>query len=121
MHLLRKISALFALFLPRQGLSSAEEIGKLEFNKWISKHNKEHYHQNQKEYQKRLNIFQNNANVVQRHNYAYEKGLTSYAMSLDSPFSDFTDEEFHSLYLMDSQNCSATHTSSGPLQFKNTE
>lgn len=120
MHLLRKISVLLVLSLVQQELSSAEEIGKLEFNKWISKHNKEHYHQNQKEYQKRLNTFQNNANIVQRHNDAYEQGLTSYAMSLDSPFSDFTDEEFHSLYLMDSQNCSATHTSSGPLQFKNT-
>lgn len=119
--MLSKISALLALSLSQQELSSAEKIGKLEFNKWISKHNKEHYHQNQKEYQKRLNIFQNNANIIQSHNDAYEQGLTSYAMSLDSPFSDFTDEEFHSLYLMDSQNCSATHTSSGPLQFKNTE
>ena len=33
-------------------------------------------------------------------------------MSVDGPFADLTDDEF---YLMEGQNCSATHTSPGPV------
>jgi len=62
------------------------------------------------EYERRLEIFIENSNKVDRHNEAYERGYTSYAMTLsESPFADVTDEEFRSLYLMEDQNCSATH------------
>lgn len=37
-------------------------------------------------------------------------------MTLASPFADLTAEEFASSFLMEGQNCSATHTSSGPLR-----
>jgi cathepsin H len=69
------------------------------------------------EYDYRLSIFEANAASVINHNDVYQRGLTTYTMSLDGPFADLTDQEFESLYLMEPQNCSATHTSSGPLPY----
>ncbi len=87
---------------------------RLSFQAWAEKHEK--IYGNDVEFQKRLDIYLANAEIVERHNQAFEKGYTSFAMTMDSPFSDLTDEEFHSTHLMESQNCSATHTSSGKLQ-----
>jgi len=68
--------------------------------------------ENLEEYERRLDIFIGTSEKVDRHNDAYQRGYTTYAMTLlDSPFSDVTDEEFRSERLMASQNCSATHTS----------
>lgn len=70
------------------------------------------------EYSFRKGIFRQNAATVANHNAAYEEGYTSYTMSVDGPFADLTDDEFQSLYLMQPQNCSATHVSSGPVPRK---
>lgn len=71
---------------------------------------------NLEEYERRLEIFIGTSEKVHRHNEAYERGYTTYAMTLlDSPFSDVTDDEFRSLYLMESQECSATRTSSSEI------
>ena len=71
------------------------------------------------EYFHRLSIFETNYHKINKHNQAFKKGYTSYRMTLDNEFAIFTDDEFTSLYLMESQNCSATtHTSSGTLQLR---
>jgi len=64
----------------------------------------------------RLSVFATNLQTVERHNAAFERGHTSYAMSLEGPFADLTDTEFETTYLMSKPNCSATHTSSGSVQ-----
>jgi hypothetical protein len=91
-----------------------EESSKLSFDDWVQKHRK--VYADDFEYQKRLNVYLANTKIVERHNQAYKIGYTSFAMTMESPFSDLTDTEFHSTHLMESQNCSATHTSSGKLQ-----
>jgi len=95
-----------------------DRILKFEFDAWMQLHGKSYdetststhvQEKKNEEYERRLSIYRKNSNVVTRHNNAYESGETMYAMSLfNSPFSDLTDEEFTSLYLMNSQNCSAT-------------
>eukprot|EP00980_Cylindrotheca_fusiformis_P007759 scaffold1648_cov115-Cylindrotheca_fusiformis.AAC.14 len=107
-----------SLLILSQSFSKADEaqLGtKDHFHLWMETHGKSY--DDGLEYQNRLSVFQSNAEVVVRHNQAFEKGYTSYAMSLlGSPFADLTDAEFESSYLMDSQNCSATtHVSSGNL------
>jgi hypothetical protein len=82
------------------------------FDGWLERHDKAYF---ETEYQKRFTIFHQNHALVQKHNAAYDRGYTSYTMTIDGPFADTTDEEFAALYLMDSQNCSAT-TSSGKLR-----
>ena len=65
------------------------------------------------EYERRLEMFATNAKKVKRHNKAFEAGFTSYKMTVDdSPFADLSDEEFRLGYLIESQDCSATHVSS---------
>lgn len=68
--------------------------------------------------QRRLAIYTANAALVAAHNAAYERGWTLYQMTLDGPFSDWTDDEFQQKFLMTTpQNCSATtHRSSGRLR-----
>ena len=86
------------------------------FDIWLERHSKPYtVESDPTEYTRRLAIYATNFNIVRRHNAAYERGFTSYVMSVDGPFADLTDEEFSSLYLMEGQNCSATHTSSGPV------
>ena len=70
------------------------------------------------EYIKRYEIFKTNFHKIQKHNEAYKLGYTSYKMTIDNEFGDMTDDEFTSKYLMESQNCSATTTttSSGKLR-----
>lgn len=86
------------------------------FDAWLERHSKSYTaDSNPTEYNHRLAIFAANLNIVQRHNAAYKRGYTSYAMSVDGPFADLTDDEFSVLYLMEGQNCSATHISSGPV------
>mmetsp|Transcript_14342 Transcript_14342/g.16989 ORF Transcript_14342/g.16989 Transcript_14342/m.16989 type:complete len:412 (+) Transcript_14342:71-1306(+) len=104
------------------------------FNKWLKQHNKSYRHPSVEvvtdsyndtpstegkqhdaevdEYERRLDIFVTNSKKVERHNEAFQKGYTSYAMTVsESPFADLTNEEFRSVYLMEEQNCSATHKS----------
>mmetsp|Transcript_17748 Transcript_17748/g.26887 ORF Transcript_17748/g.26887 Transcript_17748/m.26887 type:complete len:385 (-) Transcript_17748:168-1322(-) len=87
----------------------------IDFNGWLKLHEKS-YHSTE-EYIKRIGIFHENQAVVERHNAAFEDGLTSYSMTMDSPFADMSADEFASSYLMESQHCSATtHRSSGRLR-----
>lgn len=82
------------------------------FDAWMVNHGKAY--KDQSEYDQRFQNFLMNAKVVDTHNEAYDKGYTSYAMSLNSPFADMTDAEFEASHLMAWQNCSATtHPSSG--------
>ena len=116
---------LLACVLPVLSAASPEiqssSVGKFQasrhFDVWLARHSKSYeYSADPTEYDRRLSIFATNLGVVQRHNAAYEAGHTSYAMSVDGPFADLTDEEFTALYLMEGQNCSATtHVSSGPV------
>jgi cathepsin H len=85
----------------------------LDFEQWSSLHEKSY--PSAKEIDLRRAIFEANAGIVHRHNQAFQQGWTSYAMTLASPFADLTADEFASIYLMDGQNCSATHRSSGSL------
>lgn len=85
----------------------------IDFEGWVEWHGKSY--PSADEFALRHEIFLANAQVVERHNRAYRAGLTSYAMALTSPFADLTDDEFARTHLMASQNCSATHTSSGQL------
>ncbi|CAJ1962084.1 unnamed protein product [Cylindrotheca closterium] len=86
------------------------------FEAWMDNHGKD-YNDDKSEYEQRFQNFLMNSKVVENHNQAYEKGYTSYAMSLmKSPFADLTDAEFEASHLMAWQNCSATtHPSSGPM------
>lgn len=94
-------------------LDSSSSSALLEFEDWLVLHDKSY--QSTQELAKRREIFLANAQVVQQHNQAYEAGVTAYAMTLASPFADLTDDEFAVSYLMESQNCSATHQSSGKV------
>ena len=105
----------FCLVLQLTNLSNAR-FNQSNFKNWVER-NRRHY-SSQIEHQARLSIFLQNTQRVQQHNEAYEKGMTSYTMTIDSPFADLTDDEFKTAYLMDSQECSATHESSGTLTTK---
>ena len=95
--------------------SSAENLSQ-NFDAWLERHSKSYtVDSDPSEYTRRLAIYATNLKIVKRHNAAYERGYTSYAMSVDGPFADLTDDEFSSLYLMEGQNCSATHVSSDPV------
>ena len=83
------------------------------FSNWIQLHQKSY--QSEEEYQQRLLAYATNAALVDRHNDAHAKGLTSYQMKMDGPFSDLTFAEFEDLYLMEARDCYPTHTSSGPV------
>jgi cathepsin H len=72
------------------------------------------------EWEYRLSVWNENRQHVQEHNAAYEQGYTLYAKTMNSPFADLTDQEFSDLYLMESQDCSATHTYSGRLRSSST-
>jgi len=87
------------------------------FQQWLEFHGK--VYETTEEYLYRQEIFRANAAIVARHNDAYDRGYTKYVMSTKSPFADLTDQEFMSLWLMEGQNCSATHTSSGTLRQQN--
>jgi len=87
----------------------------LDFNGWL-KINAKSY-ESDVEYEKRLTIFRENHDLVEKHNAAFEAGLTSFSMTMDSPFADITADEFAIQYLMQPQHCSATtHRSSGRLR-----
>ena len=86
---------------------------KIQFDRWLHRHSK--LYTTKEKYSERLSVFARNDDVVSQHNCHYRLGYTSYAMSINSPFADLTDEEFENLYLMDQQNCSATHISSGSV------
>ena len=100
---------------PTQTQSSARKFLETSqhFDAWLSQHSKSY--PDPAEYRRRLSVFAANVDAVERHNAAYDRGYTTYAMSVDGPFADLTDAEFSALYLMEGQNCSATHTSSGPV------
>ncbi len=120
MHFKAVVSSFLTLSLTlsfahqEESSTTSSSSRRLSFEDWVEKHGK--IYDDDVELQKRLKVYLANAEIVERHNQAFEKGYTSFAMTMDSPFSDLTDEEFHSSYLMESQNCSATHTSSGKLQ-----
>jgi len=127
------LSTLLLTTLPSWSYSSQTPSNYQVFNKWLKQHNKsyrqpsssnntplstedeqqQHDAEEVNEYEQRLDIFVSNSKKVERHNEAFQKGYTSYAMTVsESPFADLTDEEFRSVYLMEEQNCSATHTKS---------
>lgn len=91
----------------------------LGFDEWLAIHGKSY--ETPDELERRRTIFQANAGIVQKHNAAFDKGYTQFVMTLTSPFADMTGDEFASQYLMDGQNCSATHKSSGTLRDPNVE
>jgi cathepsin H len=98
----------------RTTTTSAATDGLLDFRAWRALYRPASY-ATSAEGRLREEIFLANAATVQRHNQAYAQGATLFAMTLENPFADWTAAEFAAAYLMDSQNCSATHTSSGPL------
>lgn len=87
----------------------------LTFQAWQTLHKKSYT--SATELSQRQLIYKSNSNIVQTHNAAYKAGLTTWKMSMESPFADMTAQEFEDLYLMDAQECSATtHSSSGLLR-----
>jgi hypothetical protein len=86
----------------------------LEFDAWTIRHDTA-YNSNDREYLERRAIYLKNQQLVDTHNHAYQQGWTKYSMTLEGPFADRTHEEFKATYLMEGQNCSATHTSSGKV------
>jgi hypothetical protein len=86
----------------------------LDFDTWMIRHDKA-YSKNEREYLDRRAIYWRNQKLVDKHNYAYQRGWTLYNMTLEGPFADLSHEEFEASHLMESQNCSATHTSSGKI------
>jgi cathepsin H len=95
-------------------VDAGEEDSNLMFDAWLDMHAKAYVDPN--EYLNRKLVFEENAETIQRHNRAFQEGLTQYAMTIHGPFSDWTDTDFKESYLMESQNCSATtHKSSGLL------
>lgn len=83
------------------------------FEEWLEHHQKT-YATVQEETQRR-EIWFTNRRHVQLHNQAYQAGYTSYQKTVKGRFADLTDEEFVQMYLMQGQDCSATHSSSGQL------
>ena len=76
------------------------------FHSWLQRHDKSY--ENEQEFNHRLNVFLFNSKLVEKHNLAFEMGYTTYKMTTNNLFSDLTDEEFSRTHLMESQNCSAT-------------
>jgi len=91
----------------------------ISFEEWQAQHEKAYLSKEERDF--RLNTWLENQRHVQSHNAAFEVGLTSYAKSMNGPFADLTDEEFLQQYLMEPQDCSATHLSSGRLRPQNSE
>lgn len=80
------------------------------FERWMLQHDRSYATLD--EQLERKNIFLRNRDLVNLHNVAYTKGWTTYSMVQDiveSPFADWTDEEFGRTYLMEPQECSATN------------
>ena len=90
-----------------------EHLDFLEFDAWMIRHDKAY--SNAGEYLNRRAIYLKNRQLVDTHNYAYQQGWTLYNMTVEGPFADLSHEEFETAYLMEGQNCSATHTSSGKV------
>eukprot|EP00934_Nitzschia_sp_Nitz4_P005616 Nitzschia sp. Nitz4//scaffold60_size111251//38446//39666//NITZ4_004144-RA/size111251-processed-gene-0.8-mRNA-1//1//CDS//3329555555//5606//frame0 len=109
--MLRSMFVLPFILLWFEGVAAASD---LTFADWTRLHDISY--ETAWEWQYRQQVYLDNAQIVERHNQAYQEGKTSYAMSLASPFADLTADEFKSTYLMEDQNCSATHTSSGKLR-----
>eukprot|EP00978_Attheya_sp_CCMP212_P047780 scaffold429439_cov59-Attheya_sp.AAC.2 len=119
-RLVSSAALVLGTFVVVSAVEGSEKIGDVkwhaEFQAWMRVHGKEYHGTDDVVLDQKLQVFRENALLVERHNDAFERGWTSYRMSLEGPFSDWTDEEFHSTYLMEAQHCSATtHTSSGSL------
>lgn len=83
------------------------------FYAWLDKYEKSTLYEQGKVWEERLDIFEANARAVAMHNQAHAAGKTLYVQTvMNSPFADLNDDEFTALYLMESQNCSATATHS---------
>jgi len=93
-------------------VSNLQEENVPEFESWKQHHNYEY--SSDREHALRQRIWTENRDLVARHNAAYEKGHTSWKMSILSPFADLTADEFAVRYLMDPQECSATKTKTQP-------
>lgn len=123
-RLLSSTALVFGTFAVVSAVEGSEKIDvtlQAQFQAWMRVHGRE-YDTDGVLFDQKLQVFRENAAMVERHNHAFERGWTAYRMSLEGPFSDWTDEEFHSAYLMEAQHCSATtHTSSGSLPVKDPE
>ena len=96
------------------------EVLRLVFQRWLDAHHEAdgllgQGSSAQYDFEERFAVFRENAAIVNSHNLAYLAGDTSFAMSLNGPFADMTEEEFVAASLMAPQHCSATHVSSGPV------
>lgn len=109
--MLPSVSLLLLLFL-YFGSPESTAVA-LHFDEWLTLHDKSYDHPMERALRHR--IFADNGEVVRAHNAAFRNGWTTYQMSLTSPFADLTGDEFQRLYLMETQNCSAT-ISSGTLR-----
>jgi len=96
-----KLPVLTLLLAPVQAILEKEWT----FQMWADHHSKVYSSQ---EALQRERIWHANRAAVRQHNEAHSRGWTSYTMSIASPFSDMTSEEFENLYLMEPQHCSAT-------------
>ena len=84
-------------------LSTSPPTKEQAFAAWIDRHQKTHDRKDGS-YAERYRIWLHNTDRVQHHNRAYQRGETLYAMTIDdSPFADWTDDEFAQVYLMQQQ------------------
>ena len=105
------LAVLVVAFSPCLANGAPDDL--IDFDRWLVLHGQSY--DSVEELFLRRDIFEANSDIVRRHNQAFEYGLTSYAMTVASPFADLTADEFATAYLMNGQNCSATHRSSGKL------
>ena len=110
-RILQLLTVLGAIFSPCLATHGHGDL--IDFDNWLVLHDRSY--PSAEESELRRVIFEANSDIVRRHNQAFEHGLTSYVMTLTSPFADLTADEFATAYLMNGQNCSATHRSSGSL------
>ena len=104
--------------VPEQALLTDSFGDELHFNAWCERHNVVY---DSEERVMRMRVYADNAKVVNEHNAAYARGEISWAMGMEGPFAAMTAEEFRDKVLMRGgpQNCSATHTTSGPVKVAN--
>jgi cathepsin H len=82
-----------------KNIVSSPTSSSLSFDDWLQLHSKSY--ESQEEYNLRFQIWSDNYHrIVNVHNKAYHAGLTSYKMTMTTPFADLTCDEFDQHYLM---------------------